>query len=89
MKQLAANSFNTVGSITFVLYKSHIIIYLLQCAMGVLNIIIIIIIMIISSYLIGCSIMFSSIICQVKPRLASYRGLINPYCPTSISLSFT
>ena len=28
MTQLTANSFNTVGSITFVLYKSHIIIYL-------------------------------------------------------------
>ena len=55
-------------------------------AIEVLNIIIIIII--ISSYLIGCSIMFSSIMCQVKPTLAPYRGLINPYCPTSISLSF-
>ena len=64
---------------------------MLQCAIEVLNIIIIItIIIIISSYLIGYSIMFSSIICQVKPRLASYRGLIynNPYCPTRISLSF-
>ena len=58
---------------------------MLQCAIEVLNIIIIIII---SSYLIGYSIMFSSIICQVKPRLASYRGLINAYCPTRISLSF-
>ena len=57
-------------------------------AIEVLNIIIIIIIIIISSYLIGCSIMFSSIMCQVKPTLAPYRGLINPYCPTSISLSF-
>ena len=62
---------------------------MLQCAIEVLNIIIIIIIIIIiSSYLIGYSIMFSSITCQVKPRLASYRGLINPYCPTRISLSF-
>ena len=61
---------------------------MLQCAIEVLNIIIIIIIIIISSYLIGYSIMFSSIICQVKPRLASYRGLINLYCPTRISLSF-
>ena len=37
---------------------------MLQCAIEVLNIIIIIIIIIISSYLIGYSIMFSSIMCK-------------------------
>ena len=37
---------------------------MLQCAIEVLNIIIIIIIIIISSYLIGYSIMFSSITCK-------------------------
>ena len=34
-----------------------------------------------SSYLVGCSIMFSSIMCQIKPRLASYRGLIQGVTP--------
>ena len=83
MLQLTVNSFSTVDSITFVLYKSHFSVCtfdhmpMLKYAVEGLNIIIT------SSYLVGCSIMFSSIMRQTKPRLASYRGLIQGVTPPS------
>ena len=76
MLQLTVNSFSTVDSTTFVLYKSHFSVCtfdhipMLKYAVEGLNTVIT------SSYLVGCSIMFSSIMCQIKPRLAPYRGLI-------------
>ena len=81
MLQLTVNSFSTVDSITFVLYKSHFSVCtfdhmpMLKYAVEGLNIIIT------SSYLVGCSIMFSSIMRQTKSRLAPYRGLIQGVTP--------